>query len=214
MASPNYFSYFKDINYSVSVNKAGITNNIRIKDYFNLLRVRDDIYKEETLYTEYYVKDGERPDQISYNEYGSESFYWIILQINDITDYYNQWPLSQNELNDFILNKYGSHETAGDIHHYETIETLDDDGNFVLPGGQIVPEDFRYYYPATLGSEVILSTAPIGVTNREYEMRLNEQKSKIQIIQKKYIYEIDREVRLYGYNVENKKSEIDLKSVM
>ena len=214
MASPKYFSYFKNIDYAVNANKAGIPNTIKIKDYFNLLRVRDDIYKEDTLYTEYYVKDGERPDQISYNEYGTEEFYWIIMQVNDITDYYNQWPLSQNELNEFILKKYGSYEGAGEIHHYETVETLDDNGNFVLPGGQIVPEDFLYYYPATYGSEVILSSAPVGVTNQEYEQRLNEEKSKIYIIQKKYIYDIDRDVRLYAFQSNDKVSDIDIRDVM
>ena len=214
MASPKYFSYFKNIDYAVNANKAGIPNTIKIKDYFNLLRVRDDIYKEDTLYTEYYINDGERPDQISYNEYGTEEFYWIIMQINDITDYYNEWPLSQNELNEFILKKYGSYEAAGDIHHYETVETLDDDGNFVLPGGQTVPKDFLYYYPATLGSEVILSSAPVGVTNQEYEQRLNEQKSKIYIIQKKYIYDIDRDVRNYAFKSNAKVSEIDIRDVM
>ena len=214
MASPKYFSYFKDIEYAVNANKAGIPNVINIKDYFNLLRVRDDIYKEDTLYTEYYINDGERPDQISYNEYGTEEFYWIIMQVNDIVDYYNQWPLSQNELNEFILKKYGSYEGGGEIHHYETVETLDDDGNFVLPGGQIVPEDFLYYYPVTVGSEVIRSSAPTGVTNQEYEQRLNEQKSKIYIIQKKYIYDIDREVRNHAFESNNKISDIDISDVM
>ncbi|GAH23493.1 unnamed protein product, partial [marine sediment metagenome] len=58
-----------------------------IKDYFNLARVREDIFKEDTLYNEYYVKNGERPDQISYEKYGTEAFYWVILQVNDIIDY-------------------------------------------------------------------------------------------------------------------------------
>ena len=214
MGYPKYFSYFKNIKYAVSANKAGIENTINIKDYFHLLRVRDDIFKEDTVYTEYYIKNGERPDQISYDKYGTESFYWMILQVNDIVDYYNQWPLSQNELNEFILKKYGSYEGAEAIHHYETVETFDDEGNFVLPGGQIVPEDFVYYYPSSINQTVTLSSFPAAVTNSEYEQRLNEEKSRIQIIQPKYVYEIEREVRLYGSNTKNQASQIDIKDVM
>lgn len=214
MGTPNYFSYFKDIKYAVSANKAGIENFINIKDYFHLLRVRDDIFKEDTVYVEYYVKNGERPDQISYDKYGTEAFYWMILQVNDIVDYYNEWPLSQNELNEFILKKYGGFEGAEGIHHYETIETFDDEGNFVLPGGQIVPEDFVYYYPDARDQTVILSSFPTAITNSEYEQRLNEEKSKIQIIQPKYIYDLDRDVRVFGNNTKLQESDIDIRDVM
>ena len=214
MGTPNYFSYFKNIKYAVSANKAGIENTINIKDYFRLLRVRDDIYKEDTLYTEYYVKDGQRPDQISYEEYGDEAFYWIILQINDIVDYYNEWPLSQNELNEFILKKYGGWEGAKAVHHWETVETYDEQGNFILPGGQVVPEDFVYYYPDKINQEVILSSTPTAVTNSVYEQRLNEEKSKIQIVQPKYIYDFDRDVRLYAFNSDANDSKIDIRDVM
>ena len=36
------------------------------------------------------MKDGNLrdPDQISYEQYGDEQYYWIILQINEIIDFY------------------------------------------------------------------------------------------------------------------------------
>ena len=141
MSSPNYFSQLPNVKYALSANKAGQINYAEMKDYFRMAVVRDDIFKEDTLYIKYTVKDGERPDQVSYEMYDDEQYYWVILQINDITDYYNQWPLSLKELDEYITKKYGA-TGATEIHHYETVETLDNDGNLVLPGGLQVPADF------------------------------------------------------------------------
>ena len=66
MATPKYFQDFPNINYTLRANRAGKTDSILIKDYFHLLRVREDIFSEDTLYVPYIVKNGERPDQISY----------------------------------------------------------------------------------------------------------------------------------------------------
>ena len=204
MASPKYFQYFPDIQYALNVDKAGRAHHISIKDYFHLLSVRDDIYREETLYTKYQIQDGERPDQISYKFYGDEQFYWILLQINEIVDYYTQWPLSERELTEFAAKKYGGTIGSNEIHHYETVETFDNDTppNLVLPGGLKVPENFKFTYPSTPGATVYFTSFPIGVTNYQHELNLNEAKSQIFILDKKYIYQYEREVRTYAKNLE------------
>ena len=198
MATPSYFSNFTDVEYALRANKAGHGNYFKIKDYFQLLRVRDDIYKEDTLYDDYVVSDGERPDQISYNIYGDEQWYWIILQINDITDYYNEWPLSNYELETFVVKKYGGESGAGGTHHWETVRTFDQANNLVLPGQMTVSKDYIFYYPSTPDSTVYLSAIPVAVSNYEYERRLNDKKAQIQVLDKKYVYDFDREIRKYG----------------
>ena len=186
MSTPNYFRNFPDIKYALSANKAGTPTHIDIKDYFNLLTVRDDIYREETLYTPYNIKNGERPDEISYKFYGDEQFYWVILQINEIVDYYTQWPLSDYELTQYVYKKYGGVTGAGKIHHYETVETYDKatPPNLVLPGGLTVPRNFIFRYPTTPGSTVELSSTPISVSNFDYEKLQNEKKTQIFILDK------------------------------
>jgi hypothetical protein len=196
MTKPTYFSNFPNLEYAVSVNKAGHTTDISIKDYFRLLLPRDDIYKEDTLYTTYYVMDGERPDQISYKEYGDEQFYWVILQINGIIDYNNEWPLSSVELEKYILSKYVSWPKAKEVHHWETVETKNSDGVVVLPKEMYVDEDFIYYYADSDGT--ILSSLPSAVTNYEYEERVNERKSHIQILNARYIDDYMRDIRNYA----------------
>jgi len=176
MATPNYFSYFPNIEYPVKLSKSGQTESITIKDYFHLLLPRDDIFKEETLYEQYFVKNGQRPDQISYNLYGDEQYYWIILQINEITDYYSQWPLSQYELDEYILKKYGSDEEADQIRHYETQRVVDREGNVLLPGGMKVSSDYTFKYIDDGDIEQIVQ--PVEVTYRQYEYLINERSQR------------------------------------
>ena len=204
MSTPKYFQYFPNIQYALSVDKAGKPNYINIKDYFHLLKVRDDIFREETLYTTYTVQDGERPDEISYKFYNDEQYYWIVLQINEITDYYTQWPLSQKELTEFTYKKYGGAPGAGRTHHFETVETFDEatPPNLVLPGGLKVPQNFVFTYPTTPGAFTYKTSRPVSISNYQYELQLNDAKAEIFIMDKKYIYDYDREVRTYAKNLE------------
>lgn len=208
MAFPRYFQQFPDLNYALKMNKAGVSKYIKIKDYFKLLTVRSDIYREDTLYTKYVIKDGMRPDEISYEIYQDEQFYWIVLQINDIVDYYNQWPLSENELKNYVYDKYGGASGAGGIHHYETVRTEDTatPPNLMLPGNLTVPKNYIFRYPTYPGSTIELSTTPVEVTNYTYERRLNEEKSQIFILDPKYVFDYDREVRNYAKKLPDTES--------
>ena len=200
MATPNYFSYFPNIKYPVKLLKSGKTESINIKDYFHLLVPRDDIFKEETLYEQYFIKNGERPDQISYKLYGDEQYYWVILQINEITDYYSQWPLSQYELDEYILMKYGSDLEADKTKHYETKMVIDREGNLLLPEGLKVSENYLFEYTED-GVDKKVKSVPL--THRKYEYRMNEEKSEIFILQPKFVGQFKREVYRYCKELAN-----------
>ena len=210
MAFPKYFNKFPNIDYALTVNKAGKKTSVLIKDYFHLLRVREDIFKEDTLYYSYSIQNGERPEQISYKEYGDEQFYWVVLQVNDIVDYYTEWPLSDYELQEFIAKKYGSDENAYAVHHYETVETKDMTDTIILPGGLVVAEDYSYSYPTQPGSLEFFESKPVSVSNYEYEKRLNDDKREIVLIQKKYIYQFKDEYIDYVRSLGDLRSDLDI----
>ena len=212
MATPKYFSYLPNVQYALSANKAGQIDYAEMKDFFRMAVVRDDIFKQDTVYTKYTVKNGTRPDQIAYELYGDNQYYWIILQINEIVDYYNQWPLSDKELDEYVAKKYGNNG-AGEIHHYETVETFDSDGNRVLPGGLEVPESFVYTYPSEIGGTVYLTSRPDYVTNVGYERALNEKKSEIFVLKKKYLQDYVREFKNYGLNAKQQQSFISIDDI-
>lgn len=224
MVYPNYFSRFPNIKYPYEINRAGVESTITIKDYFHLLKVRDDILATNSFYSPMTIKNGERPDQLSYRLYRDESLYWTILQVNDIVDVHNEWPLGNYELDQYIIKKYGSDEATTQIHHYETIETFDGEGNRVLPGrggslnidrngyaesGLIVPKDFEFTYRVYPNEQLYKTlrgtTGPLAavtpITNRQYEYDLNEDKTQIWVLQEKYLSQYLQEVTTYANGI-------------
>ena len=207
MATPNYFSYLPNITYAIGVDNAGHTNDIILKDYYRLMRLTDESFREATLYNQYVVKNGERPDQISYDTYGDEQYYWVILQINNIIDFSKGWPLSNEELETYIINKYGSIEASSSVSHWETQEVTDEEGNVVLESGLVVPEDFIFYYYPDPAETTMLSSFPTSVSYSEHERRLNEDKETIILLDKKYIYDYVREYRNWAKELPNTESQ-------
>jgi len=198
MPSPNYFQNFPNIEYSTALNKAGIETKVPIKDYFHLLRVRSEIFSEVSNFYTYSIQYGERPEQVALKEYGDSQYYWLVLNVNDITDTYSEWPLTPYELDSFIFSKYGSDENANEIHHYETQEVVNDDGQVLMRAGIIVDSDFVFNYEKVPGSFIYFNSFPAAITNLEYEYAENNKKNNIQLLNKKYIYKASVEIKRYG----------------
>lgn len=99
----SYFSYFPLTSYLLDKDTVDIrqARNILVRAKFSqYLKTR------EGLYESYQIKDGERPDTLAHKFYGRSELHWVILLFNEIIDPYYEWPLSQSELESYILYKY------------------------------------------------------------------------------------------------------------
>ena len=214
MAYPNYFKNFPNVKYAVGASDTGQVRFQDIKDYFVLSTLREDLKEEDGIFYDHIIQDGESPELISFEQYGDEQYYWIILQLNGITDYYNDWPLSQVEFDEYILRKYGSEDEAAKTKEYRTEQTFDDDGNLVLPGGMVVSDDFKFEYPETPTSTIYLTSFPRPVSYRRWEFDLNEGKRTIKLLQKKYVGDYSREAKKNARSVKTRTSEVDVSEIM
>ncbi len=75
-------------------------------------KIKKFILGNPTAIYDYVIKDGERPDTIANAYYGDSNFVWLIFLANDVVDPYYDWPLTQQQFKDFIIEKYGSIEAA------------------------------------------------------------------------------------------------------
>ena len=67
-------------------------------------QVKDDI----TIYSDYTILDGDRPDILSYRMYGDIRYYWLFFYINDNLREQG-WPLTANEVHE-QMEKYYPHD--------------------------------------------------------------------------------------------------------
>ena len=127
-----------------------------------------DSVKENILNFDYYnVKDGETPEMIAHKYYDDPELHWTILVVNDVIDYYTQWPMSVQKFEEFIKDKYTNPQG---IHHYEISQTS---GNteLVIDVGMNTTD-----YPSAT-----------AISNYTYEDRLQEQRRQIRLIQPQYM---------------------------
>lgn len=130
-----------------------------IKNLFKRAKIREDLISVVTAFEYYQIQENERPDELAQRVYGDPELDWVILLTNNIVNVQDQWPMSKNSFDNYILDKYGSEEKLYEIKYYETLELKDDFGRLVLPAKLIVDETF-YNAPVYQG----IASAPSGVT--------------------------------------------------
>ena len=95
-----YFSNFPDVYVGKGVEGDAPIDYVLTKNIFRRLEIREDIEKYITLFEQYTVLDAER--LLVQHFFGDPFLDWTILLTNNITDYYDQWPKSQLDLEIFV----------------------------------------------------------------------------------------------------------------
>lgn len=138
--------YFKELPNIQVINRTkndiSIDETVIIKNLFKRAKIRDDVIDIVTAFEYYQVTENETPNQVAEKIYGDPELDWVILTTNNIINVQDEWPITSNSFNNYLLDKYGSEEKLLEIHHYETIELLDSFGRVVLPEGLLVDETF------------------------------------------------------------------------
>jgi len=142
-----YFSYLPNIRYlSRSLDRRSIQETNDVKNIFRRVKVREDQASVVYAFDDFYIPGDTRPDQLAETYYGDSRYDWVILVANNIIDIRNEWPMDDLTFRKYLIEKYGSEEKIGEIHHYETSEQLDDYSRIVIPAGLIVDSNFDMSY--------------------------------------------------------------------
>ena len=178
-----YFRELPNLNYqSTSSDRSSSEDYVVVKNIFRRAKLRDDLKYVFTSLVDYYIKDGVRPDQVADNVYGDPELDWVVLTSANIINVRDEWPLDSYEIYNYAFNKYG--DDLNQIRHYETTEVKDSSGRLILPKGKVVDSGFTIPDPSS-------STATLnpvgGVTNYEYESKLNDEKRSIYILSPNYL---------------------------
>jgi len=136
------------------------------------VKVREKILNVSMLYDTYDVPSGEKPEDTSYKHFGSSQYHWVILLTNNITDRYYGWPLSFQDFETYITDKYDNPDA---VHHYEITQSSG-------PQTGSGPDDYSHKIEVN-------STEPgaQSVSNREYEQRLQDEKRQIKLLNPNYL---------------------------
>ena len=189
----SYFRELPDLEYQSPLShKNSSLDYVRVKNLFRRVKLLDWLQNKITLFDKYQITEGERPDIVAEKLYGSVDYDWVVLLTAGIINVRDQWPLSNRDLYVYAENKYTLAKLS-DIHHYETIEVKDSKGRLILQKSQIVDSNFKITVPYSetyrgiSAYETTIFTPDttgqinpvIGITNYEYEVRMNDNKRYI-----------------------------------
>ena len=196
-----YFRELPNISYpSLLSSRNKVERRIVVKNLFKRSKLRTDLDQAITAFNYYNIKDGMRPDMVAQELYDNPELDWVVLTSNNITNIRNEWPLSHNDLQEYMLEKYGSDANIAKVHHFETREILDEFSRVVMPAGLQVDETFTFKYKNSTNS--ILNVNPVSaITNYQYEVKLNDQKRRIRILKSEFLSAFiseHREIMSYG----------------
>ena len=138
---------------------------INTKDIFQRVGLDRKLTSRAVLEA-YYVKNGETPDIIANNVYGSSNYHWILLTVNDIVNVNEEWPKRQEEIFAYTESKYGTGNSGKD-HHYRLVDDI----------------TIRVDYDAAGISNGSIE----AVSNIDYEIDANEKKRQIFILRNEFL---------------------------
>ena len=190
----SYFKELPNLEYpSFLSDKNSSLDYIEVKNIFRRIKLRDDLKSSFTLFDKYEIPMGYNPDMVADEVYGSSELDWVVLITAGIINVRNEWPLSDSDIHDFALDKYGGNING--TRFYETKEVKNSEGRIILPKGKVVDSDFVFTYYDNGRQSVSGTTVRTGISNYEYEVRINEDKKDIHLLKLGHLQQFLNDMR-------------------
>lgn len=184
----NYFSQLPDFEYVSRLPDSKISDYNPVKNFFMRGKLREDIFQNVAVFTKYEVKGDDRPDNVAFEFYGDANLDWLVLTCNNIINVYDEWPMTQFNFENYLLDKYDNYETINATHHYETTEVKNSKGVVIVPAGLEVDSDYSIsFYDEQIEGMTIVSSPVTEITNYHYEEKLQQDKRNIFLLKARFL---------------------------
>jgi len=185
----NYFRNLPKVRYDI--NGAEPNKYLNVTNIMKRISFKPAVIEDITDYYPYRVKDGERPDIISHQKYGTVAYAYLIMLINDIYDPLFDWPLTSQQFEKYLTSKYGSVSSAmGTTKYYYQIiraEVARTGTSERIPAVKFIVDQTTY--------DALDSGVQSTQTVYEWEDELNDNKRDIKLIDASLIQNIDYAVK-------------------
>ena len=185
----NYFSSIPNVDYDINGTEP---NQFRsVTNIMQRVRFKPSVLENITDYYPYYVREGERPDIVSFNTYGTVAYSYLILLINNIVDPLFDWPLPSRQFENYIIEQYGSVSAAQSTnkYYYQIVraEVARTGVSERVPEYKIIVDQTTY--------NSLDSSVRSAQNVYDWEVEQNDNKREIKLINPDFIQDIDYEVK-------------------
>jgi hypothetical protein len=192
--------YFSNLPYITYTTPSGVSTSYR--NLLTRVEIIPSILSNPLVYYTYDVKDGETPEIVAEKYYGDPYQYWVIFFANQMLDPQWDWPLSTNNFELYINDKYTNQgidpyatiqsyiqtTTCENLTYQTTITTTVEITEQEYTNGQTSSQTINFP-TETVKTSISYNTQ----SYYQYEWNLNESKRSIQLLNKDYLQQIQKE---------------------
>lgn len=162
------------------------------------------------MFYKYDIQEGDTPEIVADKYYGDSYRYWVVLYANQIMDPQWNWPLTNQQFDTYLINKYSSISNLPNVLSYtqatlkeyrKTIKSIDSI-SLVETVDTFVVDETTYNQPIIPSANYNLpnSTVTQNITTSivsiyDYELEQNESKRTINLINKIYVSELEQQFK-------------------
>ena len=162
------------------------------------------------MFYKYDIQEGDTPEIVADKYYGDSYRYWIVLYANEILDPQWNWPLNNQQFDNYLTKKYSSVAnnvnvlayTQSTIKEYKkTVKSIDSISLVETVDTFVIDED-TYNSPSIpsatyqLPNSTVSQTITKSIANiYDYELEKNEAKRSINLINKIYVSELEQQFK-------------------
>ena len=202
-----YFDTFPLVVASDYKNNAILLTNLMAR-----VEIIPSLLRNPLLFYSYDLKESDRPDILAHKYYDDSNKYWMILYANEIMDPLYDWPLTSQQFDAYLKNKYSAAAggdafvltyTTSTVQEYrKTITTYD--STSLETTSKTVVVDLTTYNSITTGSitqtfssgaSVTRTISKTAVSIYDYEIELNEAKQNIKLINSSYSNQLENDLK-------------------
>lgn len=175
------------------------------KVFTNLMaraNIKPSLLDNPLVFYTYDIQDDDTPEIVAYKYYGDIYRYWIVLYSNEMMDPQWDWPLSRNQFEEYITNKYQDIDPYSSAHHYEKTITSYDQNTLTTTTNTIIIDEHTYDLLNETTNTYLLATGTVNVSVTkkavsyyEYELKKNESKRNIKILNKNFVNQLETELK-------------------
>lgn len=208
-----FFSYYPKTFYVSNTNSVGVDSITNIIARF---KFEDSLKQNSTAFYPYQIQDGDTPEVIAHKYYGDPERHWIVLLFNDIIDAQFDWPLNQNNIIEYINDKYSANGSANTPSqtgitwalsennvqaYFKVITTTGNDGTIKTEKLQVDKNTYANVaattttYTTANNENVTISVSKETRSFYTYEMEENEKKREIKLLKQEFVSEVEKEFK-------------------
>lgn len=198
----NYFDNFPVIQYKKK----------SVRDISRRVNLIDKWKTDGNVLLPYTIEDNHRPEDVSHLYYGTVDYTWLVCMINDVIDPYEDWLMTDENLEKKMIKKYGEKSNAKgfDVIRWtmntrltENIVYFTDGERFYSKDSVLIdavpPENYYMIDGSANNQSTVIATSDFGnkraVRYYEYEKEINEMKRKIYLVDARLVGDVVSEFK-------------------